>query len=121
MLIKDTQDTKAQRILNGPDDEILKKMVPEYRNIILNYIRAIRIREDRPSEKVRLFAAELVKIHAQAKDIIRIHLHVLNEFSYQMPSQKEERIFSNDARLVLVELMGNLLDIYRLKFLTTVE
>jgi len=27
-----------------------------------------------------------------------------------MPS--EERAFSNDARLVLVELMGNLLDLY---------
>jgi hypothetical protein len=43
--------------------------------------------------------------------VVRLHLNVLNEFSQRaLPS--EDRAFSNDARLVLVELMGNILDIY---------
>ena len=119
--ITQQEEQAEEEVPTSPNDETLKLLVPKYRDIILSYVRALRIREDRPSEKLRNFAAELVKAHAQAKDIIRIHLHVLTEFSSQMPSQKEERTFSNDARLVLVELMGNLLDMYRLKFLTSLE
>ena len=42
---------------------------------------------------------------------MRLHLGVLNEFS-QRAIPSEDRAFSNDARLALVELMGNILDIY---------
>jgi DNA-binding response OmpR family regulator len=121
LAITQEKEPSAGNVFTGHDEEILKQMVPEYRDVILSYIRSIRIREDRPSDKVRTFAAKLAENHVQAKDIIRIHLHVLNEFFSQLPSEKEGRIFSNDARLVLVELMGNILDIYHLKFLTTVD
>jgi PAS domain S-box-containing protein len=98
-------------ILPHPDDGILNELIPAYREIILRYIHAVRIREDRPSESVRSFARQLSSVGAQARDVVRIHLNVLNAYSQRvMPS--EERAFSNDARLVLVELMGNLLDIY---------
>jgi|WetSurMetagenome_2_1015567.scaffolds.fasta_scaffold14772_4 PAS domain S-box-containing protein len=99
------------RTLAHPDDGTLNELLPDYRDIILRYIHAVRIREDRPSESVRSFARQLSAVGARARDVVRIHLNVLNEFSQRaMPS--EERAFSNDARLVLVELMGNLLDIY---------
>ncbi len=93
------------------DGGTLNELLPDYRDIILRYVRAVRIREDRPSERVRAFAQQLSVVGAQARDVVRLHLNVLNEFSQRaLPS--EDRAFSNDARLVLVELMGNILDIY---------
>jgi len=94
-----------------PDEEKLKEFFPDYRDIVLRYVRAVRIREDRPSDRVHELAGRLSVIGVQARDVVRLHLRVLNEFSQRaMPS--EDRAFSNDARLVLVELMGSLIDVY---------
>jgi len=93
------------------DDETLYRLVPDYREIVLRYVRSVRIREERPSEGVREFAQRLVAIRARARDVVRLHLRILNEFS-QRALPAEDRAFSNDARLVLVELMGNLMDMY---------
>lgn len=100
--------------LARPDDETLYGMLSDYRDMVLSYVRAVRIREDRPSDRVREFARRLASIQVQARDVVRLHLRFLNEFS-QRAVPNAERAFSNDARLVLVELMGNLMDIYLLK------
>ncbi|MDH4128404.1 MAG: response regulator [Spirochaetota bacterium] len=93
------------------DDETIQSLIPQYRDIIIQYVRSVRIREDRPSNLVQEFAEALSSKKIQAKDIVRIHLGVLREFAQRaLPS--EERAFSNDARLVLVELMGDIIDIY---------
>ncbi len=100
--------------LARPDDETLYGMLSDYRDMVLSYVRAVRIREDRPSDQVREFARRLASIQVQARDVVRLHLRFLNEFS-QRAVPNAERAFSNDARLVLVELMGNLMDIYLLE------
>jgi PAS domain S-box-containing protein len=98
-------------LLPHPDEAMLNELLPDYRNTVLRYVRAVRIREDRPTESVRGLAQRLAVIGARAKDVVRLHLLVLNEFSQRaMPA--DDRSFSNDARLVLVELMGHLMDIY---------
>jgi DNA-binding NarL/FixJ family response regulator len=99
-------DTRPQ-----PDKETLYGLLPDYRGLIRCYVHAVRIREDRPSHRVREFARQLAAIRARARDVVRLHLDVLNEFS-QRTLPAEDRAFSNDARLVLVELMGNLIDLY---------
>ena len=99
-------------MLPHTDHKTLNELIPDYRDIVLRYIRALRIREDRPSDRVREFARRLVSIRAQARDLVRLHLKVLNEFS-QRATPAQDRAFSNDARLVLVELMGNIMDMYR--------
>ncbi len=93
------------------DGEKLQDYVSEYRDITYKYIHALRIKEERPTDLVRDFAQRLASIRINARDIIRIHLTLLNDFS-QRAMPDAERAFSNDARLVLVELMGNILDIY---------
>lgn len=99
------------------DQKMLQQLTQKYRNIVIQYVRAVRIREDRPSERIRNFAILAAKLKVRAKDIVQIHIKVLEEFAnLTLPS--EEREFSNDARLVLVELMGSLLDLYRNKCLT---
>lgn len=93
------------------DDATLYELSPDYRDIVLRYVRAVRLPEDRPSESVREFARRLAAVQTRARDVVRLHLIVLNEFS-QRALPIENRAFSNDARLVLVELMGHLMDIY---------
>ena len=89
-----------------------EKLAFDYRDVILTYVRAVRIREERPSDRVRELARDLVRLRAGARDVVRLHLGVLSEFS-QRATPDQDRAFSNDARLVLVELLGNILDIYR--------
>ena len=102
---------EAVEALPDLDPETLHGLIPDYWDVVINYVRAVRIREDRPSERVRDFARQLAGLRARARDVVRIHLGVLNQFAQRaMPS--DERAFSNDARLVLVELLGSLMDIY---------
>lgn len=68
-------------------------------------------------EKIRNFSILTAKLNVRAKDIVQIYIKVLEEFSH-LTFPSEERDFSKDARLVLVELMGSLLDLYRNKCLT---
>ncbi len=89
----------------------LEALSQEYRAIVLQYVRALRINEDRPSDRVKTFAVQLAGFGCRARDLVHLHLGVLNEFS-QKVTPAEERAFFNDARLVLVELMGNIMDIY---------
>jgi len=92
----------------------LKPMVLIYKELVIKYIRALRLREERPSEEVREFAAMLNNHKVNAAGVVRIHLRFLNEISGQVDIQ-QERAFSNDARLVLVELLGNMLDYMLIK------
>ncbi|MCB0162700.1 MAG: response regulator [Anaerolineae bacterium] len=92
-------------------DKVLYELIPEYKDLVVRYVRAVRIHNDRPSRQVQIFAHRLADLHIQARDIVRIHLGVLTQLTEEiLPSQ--ERAFSNDARLVLLELLGTLLDIY---------
>lgn len=92
-------------------DKLLYELIPDYKTLVIRYIRAIRIREDRPSDQVQDFAKRLAALRIQARDVVRIHLGVLTELTEEiLPSR--EKAFSNDARLVLLELLGNLLDTY---------
>ena len=106
------EEPETLETLFHPNNEVfLNGLLSEYRDIVLRYIRAIRIREDRPSDCVRQFAQRLAAGRSRARDVVRLHLRVLDEFS-QRATPAQERAFSSDARLALVELMGNLLDIY---------
>jgi len=93
------------------DEELLNQLTGDYREIILRYVLAVRIREDRPSDDVRELAKRLIALRAKAKDIVRLHLSVVNPIS-ERALPDEDRAFANDARLVLVELMGSLMDGY---------
>jgi len=93
-----------------------KNLKASYKDLVLRYIRAIRYREERPSEKVKEFAKRLTELRFDAAGVVRIHLGFLNEISGQVDLQ-QEKAFSNDARLVLVETLGNMVDMLQDKLL----
>lgn len=93
------------------NNKVLYDLIPDYQELVIRYVRAVRIREDRPSEAVQAFAQRLAMLQIQARDIVRLHLGVLSQFTSEiLPAQ--EKALANDARLLLLELLGNLMDQY---------
>jgi len=91
--------------------ESVQKLLRNYTLLVQRHVRATRLQEPRPAEHVRELARQLARLHAKARDVVHLHLKMLEKTgSWEKPA--EERAFANDARLVLVELMGNLIDIY---------
>ncbi len=108
------QDKKLT-ILQQPstiEEATLQELNVEYRVLMRRYVRSVRQREAPPSAEVARFAQTLVTLQFQAKDLIRLHVKVLKHFT-QTLFQGSADEFSLDARLLLVELMGNLIDRYR--------
>ena len=113
--IAQSNDIVEVRNLPSLNKEIVAKLATGYKTLAYDYVKALRIREDRPSKQLIDFSHEIANKHIRAKDVIQIHLEVLKEYSELGLPLSEEKEFSNDARLLLVELLGNLLDIYLYK------
>jgi len=92
-------------------EKVLDGLFSEYQDLVLRYVRAMRIQEDRPAEPMRAFARRLAGMHTRAGDVVHLHLRVLDAISRRI-LPNEQRALANDARLALVELMGDLADIY---------
>ncbi|MEZ5583737.1 MAG: response regulator [Candidatus Competibacteraceae bacterium] len=91
--------------------ESVQTLLRDYTLLVQRHVRATRLQEPRPAEHVRVLARQLARMHARARDVVHLHLKVL-ESTGSWSKSAEERAFANDARLVLLELMGNLIDIY---------
>lgn len=91
--------------------ETVQRLLHDYSTLARSYVRSTRLNQPRPSTRVQALARRLSRIHASARDVVRLHLDMLNSVG-QWSKSSEERAFANDARLALVELMGNLIDLY---------
>lgn len=98
----------------GPDltAEVRMELALEYREIVLQYVRAVHIRDERPVERVRALCERLAGHGARARDLVRLHLDVVRQFSPTSSRAAQQGRLLNDARLVLLELMGGLVDLY---------
>jgi hypothetical protein len=85
---------------------------PSYGALVRQYVFAAREGNTRPVAAVHSLACRLAVMRAEAKDVVRLHLKMLKETG-NWSTTAEERAFSVDARLALVELLGTLADLYR--------
>ncbi|MBF0399909.1 MAG: response regulator [Magnetococcales bacterium] len=83
-----------------------------YGEVVRNYVISTRERREKPREDVRALASRLVTMEAGARDVVLLHLKILRSTGH-WTTAAEERAFSQDARLVLVEILGYLTDFYR--------
>ncbi|MEM7032530.1 MAG: response regulator [Chloroflexota bacterium] len=97
-----------------PNDTHKQQLLAKYQDLVSDYVRAVRTREDRPKIKVRDLAEAFARHQFRAKDVVAIHLSVLETLTQTMTSNQERQL-ANDARLVLLELMGHLTDLYATK------
>ena len=88
-------------------------LLAKYISLVVKYLRAVRLHEPRPSSDVRALAMSLADQRAGARDVVRLHLGVLDSITKRASYAADEKEFASDARLVLLELIGSLLDIYR--------
>ena len=111
--------------LNGLPDrdaKIAHALVPKYREIVETYLRSGRVRDDPWSQRVREFAGQLAALRFGSRSVMQLHLGVMNRVTNQVlldmqrgvsREEHDGRSFSKDGRLVLVELLADLLEIYR--------
>ncbi|MBF0416324.1 MAG: response regulator [Magnetococcales bacterium] len=90
---------------------------PVYGALVRRYVLATRERLPKPSGEVQNLALRLAAMGMGARDVVRLHLMVLKETG-TWSTAAEEKAFSVDARLALVELMGNLIDLYKERAMT---
>ena len=93
-----------------------QKMCESYAEIL---DRAVETRvykvDDDISQSTRQMAEELGFLRAGARDIIDIHNEALKN-KIQKKNSGEVRIFIEESRIVILQLMGNLLSFYRFHF-----
>ncbi|MBF0310800.1 MAG: response regulator transcription factor [Magnetococcales bacterium] len=96
----------------SPEGGRIFSLAPSYGALVRQYVFASRERQARPSASVQGLAQRLAAMGAGARDVVRLHVKVLKETG-NWSTSAEERAFGVDARLALVELLGNLADLYR--------
>lgn len=94
------------------EGEVFSRFVELYSNLVISYVRSVRLQNPRPSGDIRVLAGRLAELLAGAKDVVRLHLAVIEEVT-RKARRSDEQSIAHDARLVLVELLGHLLDVYR--------
>jgi CheY-like chemotaxis protein len=87
-------------------------LLPVYGTLVRRYVLATRERQPKPSEEVQSLALRMAAMGLGAREVVRLHLKVLKDTG-NWSTYAEERAFSVDARLALLELMGHLTDLYR--------
>lgn len=76
--------------------------------------------DHRISEGLRLLAEELGLLRADPRDVLAIHIRALKEKKHDAAPEKAEA-YAEEARLLVLELMGYLASYYRNAFLNTIE
>lgn len=91
-----------------------KKFVEIYKDIINNALeeRVHKTDYDIPS-KIKKLSYELSVLKAGTRDVIEIHINALN-FFLPCESPKKTRFVQDESRILLIELLGFLLNHYRL-------
>jgi DNA-binding NarL/FixJ family response regulator len=101
----------GQAPLPEPDSQALHELLQQYREFVVSYVHTIRLSEDWPREALQELVSGLAEEGARARDVIRLHLCVLTDFSQRaMPAEYQS--FSTDSRLALAEVLGHLSDTY---------
>lgn len=114
--LQQRQNLEMTQLENYVDDNIqngqIFSLAANYNSLVRHYVFATREGQPRPYVMMKSLAQRLVAMKVKARDVVRLHLKVLKETGI-WTTTTEERAFSVDARLVLVELLGTLADIYR--------
>ena len=110
----------AEEPLPEPDSKALHGLLQQYRDFVVSYVHTIRLSEDWPREALQKLVADLTEEGARARDVVRLHLCVLTDFSQRaMPAEYQS--FSTDSRLALAEVLGQLADAYLRKMYSEAE
>ncbi|MEI8395950.1 MAG: response regulator [Rhodospirillaceae bacterium] len=86
-----------------------------YGNLLERYMEYLRVKVDKPRDLMEILATRLGDLGATPRDMIDIHVGALDAAARKL---KQSRVpaFASDGRLFALEMMGLLVDYYRLSF-----
>lgn len=110
---KDTPDLEPQTRKNEINKDILAEALSGYSTIVGKSVenRIYKLDQDISSE-ISSLGKLLGRNFATPRDIVNLHTGFLKKFSVSSPSRKTE-VLSEESRIVLLKLMGNLVLYYR--------
>ncbi|KPA10380.1 hypothetical protein MHK_009423, partial [Candidatus Magnetomorum sp. HK-1] len=95
-------------------EDVLLFIFPKYTDLVLQYIRSLRLNEPSPSKSIKKMSKKLARFAFTARDIIQLHTKVIQSITKDLLHDHKQRLYV-DARLLLIEIMGNLADSYLIK------
>ena len=114
-----TEITYEVSAFTNEQSEIFVNMVNAYRRLVdLSIEQRIYKIENENSLKQRMFANELGFLKAGPKDLIRIHTSFYKTLSGKL-NAKKAAIYHEEARIILLAVMGYLVSFYRNRNSTT--
>lgn len=99
--------------LKQADPDLYDRLVQGFRNTLDQALEQRFLRVNYPiGQELRTLAEQMGGAKAGPRDAIDLHLAVLNLVSQNVPAAKAQA-YSEEARLLVLELMGNLVAFYR--------
>ena len=100
--------------LNEVDPEFFNSVVADFKVLIEKAIEAQVFKVDHdPSAKLTDTAEELGAYRAGPRDILKIYLTATEYLSNESETDEKKHTINNEAKLLMIELMGDLLSFYR--------
>lgn len=107
-------------LVDSESSDPASRRLQAYIQLLFSYLRSIRLREPRPREQIHSMVSYFADRSFTAKAVTDLHVLALRQVtSAGMP--KEEREIAEDARLLLIEVLGTLSDTYRRRALRNRE
>ena len=92
---------------------IIGKIETAYSQIIDKYLNAIQHHEPPPHSEIKNLAQKIGDYDGTPNDVMQIHNRVL-QAKCEASNKKRASAYSNESRLLAVEVMGHLADYYRI-------
>ena len=95
--------------------EAFRELQNAYRALLEEYMEHLLVKKEKPRDSMEILATRLGDLGAAPRDLIDVHMSALDIASRTL---KQSRIpsFASDGRLFALEMMGLLVEYYRLSF-----
>lgn len=89
--------------------ELIKQLSVDYREIILNYFQ----KENEVNQEIDQFVNQCFFADLSVSQILEIHMELMDEFAQQLKLEGRNEDILIDYRLVLIDLIAHLCEMYR--------
>lgn len=89
--------------------ELIKQLSVDYREIILNYFQS----ENEVNQEIDQFVNQCFFADLSVSQILEIHMELMDEFAQQLKLEGRNEDILIDYRLVLIDLIAHLCEMYR--------
>lgn len=107
----------AQMIGMGPlrkrFPHIFVDLLKEYESLLDSYLEAITFNQPPPRQQISSFAYTIGDYSGGPRDVVDIHIKTVESKCIDK-NQNRVRVYTIEGRLLILEVMGNLVDYYRL-------